>query len=168
MKKLLLLLILSASFASAQITELTYTRPVSNTDSGILNVDQVPYELFGEPDLLWGDVVRRHYTDTREITNQLFVPQLIEQNGRTITGSIIMNGLQPRQYFIQYSKEGEVVFNRETLMFEGITIIEMTKSGNMYSAEFTLPSAGVWNVQYSSRSFDNSQSAYGPQQFTVE
>lgn len=164
MKKLLLLLILSTtSFVSAQITELTYDT-VSNT----LNVDQVPYELFGEPDLLWGDVVRRHYTDTREIGNQLFVPQLIVQNGRTITGSIVMNGLQPRQYFIQYSKEGEVVFNRETLMFEGITIIEMTKSGNIYSAEFILPSAGVWNVQYSSRSFDNSQSAYGPQQFTVD
>ena len=153
MKKLLLLLILSTtSFVSAQITELTYST-VSNT----LNVDQVSYELFGEPDLLWGDVVRRHSVDAGVITNPTFAEQSPVQNGRTFTVSVIMNGLQPEQYFVHYAIDGQYAPDQ-------ITTIELPE----LTAEFTVPSAGVYQIWYSSRTFIGGYSQTGAEEFTVE
>lgn len=156
MKKLLLLLIFSASFfASAQITELTY-----DTASNTLNVDQVPYELFGEPDLLWGDVVRRHHSD------RLFTPRQIVQNDRTFTIAIDQYTLQPRQYFVNYSIEGQSGFNLETTppTVYGVTTIEMPE----LTATFTVTGTGVYEIWYSWNAIDRSSGFSGTATFTVE
>ena len=159
MKKLLLLLILSASFASAQITELTY-----NEEDNTLMMDQVPYELFGEPDLLWGDVVRRSYVaETRSFLRRPFI-----QEGRTFTVDVDMYGLQPVQYFVEYGKDGEFGIDLETFQRYGVTTLEMTKEGSTYSSEFTVPSAGVWHIWFAIRYLDGRQGGTGSDQFTVE
>ena len=152
MKKLLLLLILSTtSFVSAQITELTY-----NTVSNTLNVDQIPYELFGEGDLLWGDVVRRH-NSTRAIT-----PRDIIQDGRTFTTILDQYQLQPEQYTVHYAKDGEWGI-RDGATY-GIETMEMPE----LRAEFTVPSAGVWFIWYTARTIDGQYTQTGASEFTVE
>lgn len=154
MKNLLTLILLFATtLVSAQITEITY-----NEEDNVLNVDQIPYELFGEPDLLWGDVVRRHHS-TRQ-----FTPRPIAVDGRTFNIVIDMYGLQPEQYSVNYGKEGEFGIDLETFRPYGITTIEMPT----LTAEFTVPSEGVWHVWYTTRSLSGAISSSGADQFTVE
>ena len=155
MKKLLLLLILSAStFASAQeMAELTYTEP-----ENILNVNNVPYELFGEPDRLWGDVVRRSYV----ATTRNFIPRPMVRDGRTFTVVIDQYGLQPQRQYINYGKANEWRITAGGL--QGVTTIEMTPSVSgliaVFTAEFTVPSEGTYDIWYTGSA--------GAETFTVE
>ena len=163
MNKLLLLLFLSAStFASAQITRITYSRPISPTDNGILNVDQVPYELFGEPDLLWGDVVRRDYVPVTGAYDQ----RDIIQNGRTFTVVVDQIGLQPEQHFVNYGRAGEWRLTPQGL--QGATTEEMSKIDTRFETTFTV-TEGTWQIWYSSISIDGVRSVSGGfEEFTVE
>ena len=144
MKRLLLLLFFSASFfASAQISELTY-----NTASNTLNVDQVPYKLFGEPDRLWGDVVRR----SAVATTRNYIPRPIAQNGRTFTVIIDQYGLQAERQFVNYGKNGEWRLTPQG--FQGVTTIEMSTIDSRFEAEFTVPSEGTWDIWYTGSGAD--------------
>ena len=166
MKKLLLLLRFATTFASAQnITRLEY-----NETENTLVMDQVPYSLFGEPDLLWGDVVRR----SDVAPTQSFRPRGVVQDGRTFTVTIDQYGLQPVQYFVNYSKEGESGINLETNppTVYGVTSEEMIKSINnraaTYTLQFTVPSAGVWRIGYTVHHVDGRTEGGGTDPFTVE
>ena len=130
----------AASFASAQqLSELTY-----NEEQNILNVNQTPYQLLGEPDLLWGDVVRRQYVPT----TRSYIPRPMVINGRTITVVIDQYGLQADQHFVNFGKANEYGISLETYQLYGITTMEMTPQGTIFTAEFTFPSEGTWHVWY--------------------
>ena len=161
MRKLLLLLILSAStFASAQeINELTYD---DTNNTFVMN--QTPYELFGEPDLLWGDVVRRHYV----ASTLSFRPRPMARDGRTFTVVIDQYGLQPERQFVNYGRTGEYGINTQTFQPFGITTVEMSMIESRYEAEFTVPSEGSWDVWYTSINVSGGQSGSGADTFVVE
>ena len=159
MKNLLTLILLFATtLVSAQITELTY-----NETDNALNIDQVAYKLLGEPDLLWGDVVRRHYVPT----TGAYVPRDIVRDGRDFTIAIDQYGLQPEQHFVHYGKAGEWSLTLQGL--RGATTIELSKVGSRFESQFTVPSEGVWQIWYSSVSVTGAQTGSGGyDEFTVE
>ena len=158
MKNLLLLLLFATTFASAQVTRLEY-----NETENTLVMDQVPYKLFGEPDLLWGDVVRRSYVAPTRAYDQ----RDATRDGRTFTAIIDQIGLQPEQHFVHYGKAGEWRLTAQGL--QGVTTIEMPKVDTRFESVFTVPSEGTWQIWYSSVSITGAQTGSGGyEEFTVE